>query len=603
MGPQRQSTENQSVLGDTAAGTWETEDAVVRIGMRREDNTTTAESDSDVSRAIHRWERYRARPRVQEERNASVVESGEDGGNGTKDVLAPKPGGGVVLSVAVIGDSEPCSLAALSSRSCFSIWASCRAHRRIPILTTASSFLHVPAAVSSLPLCLAILTLFSIMDQDEDLDTLMACTLEEDVADSIAKIMCFSSPFPRPASSTTSHVDSPTIKSSIAGSSRSSHPRSLRETPRKPPIAKLPTTRVSRFPPSNCQPMAKPTQDARQPSRKSAGAIISKPSSIRRLGSTRVRSSCDTPMAPIPGPLRSGVENTKGWMACSEKSPGKSAEVENVPHSLSIRAGGAGAVPDPEIKFYYPFSGIGAVKISTREWQLLEANRMVNDSVIEFGLRLWLDEVRADDPHLADATIILSPFFFTQLSEQGYAAARRYINPVDVFTKAFIIVPIHDKKRSHWFLAIVTYPGSIFGAPPNSYTTLFSVKGAQRIGWAVPPETVQVAQPSNLPCVPGSSGKEAEGIFMLPSEVHVKVPQQPARSLDCGLYLLHYVRVFMARPLYFLADVFLPNKLIPANELDSIWAVDMINDMRSTLRTKISTLNEEWRLQFASSNS
>ncbi|OBZ76015.1 hypothetical protein A0H81_03292 [Grifola frondosa] len=380
------------------------------------------------------------------------------------------------------------------------------------------------------------------MDQDEDLDTLMACTLEEDVVDSIAKIMCFSSPFPRPASSTTSHVDSPTIKSSIAGSSRSSHPRSLRETPRKPPIAKLPTTRVSRFPPSNCQPMAKPTQDARQPSRKSAGAIISKPSSIRRL---------------VLRGFGVRVENTKGWMACSEKSPGsglgdlntskvsiispsspstpcppttvpatvsqpveaatplicvdtmpptESVEVENVPHSLSIRAGGAGAVPDPEIKFYYPFSGIGAVKISTREWQLLEANRMVNDSVIEFGLRLWLDEVRADDPHLADATIILSPFFFTQLSEQGYAAARRYINPVDVFTKAFIIVPIHDKSEEKPLVSCDCHVSrEHFWCAPNSYTTLFSVKGAQRIRWAVPPETVQVAQPSNLPCVPGAT--------------------------------------------------------------------------------------------------
>ncbi|OBZ77790.1 hypothetical protein A0H81_02015 [Grifola frondosa] len=255
MGPQRQSTENQSILGDTAAGTWETEDAVVRIGMRRTlfwDVFLSKFNDSSICRAPISACFYVALFVCSNLFwDVGFLSKSNDSISLRSPILSlddrrvplrsspPARGRALYRSQRCIAHDTSLSLS-VPSCSLLEILlqypgiVSCSPPH--PYSDHRVVVLHVPAAVSSLPLCLAILTLFSIMDQDEDLDTLMACTLEEDVADSIAKIMCFSSPFPRPASSTTSHVDSPTIKSSIAGSSRSSHPRSLRETPRNRPF-------------------------------------------------------------------------------------------------------------------------------------------------------------------------------------------------------------------------------------------------------------------------------------------------------------------------------------------------------------------------------
>jgi Ulp1 family protease len=83
----------------------------------------------------------------------------------------------------------------------------------------------------------------------------------------------------------------------------------------------------------------------------------------------------------------------------------------------------------------YPPSGTGAINITQGDLNRLEDGEYLNDTLIEFGLkwvsyfiscphaqtltaclsRLWLNEIRAKNPDLADQIHVFSSFFYKKL--------------------------------------------------------------------------------------------------------------------------------------------------------------------------------------------
>ncbi|KAG8788188.1 hypothetical protein FRC20_006438 [Serendipita sp. 405] len=131
----------------------------------------------------------------------------------------------------------------------------------------------------------------------------------------------------------------------------------------------------------------------------------------------------------------------------------------------STRAKDSKSADNDEIILVYPFTGAGGIQITRGEHHRLEPGGYLNDTLIEFGLRLWIETVKQRDPDLAEQIHIFSPFFYKKLKnknfEAGYNAVRKWTSKVDIFTKRYLVVPINDSERVHWYLAIILYPENV----------------------------------------------------------------------------------------------------------------------------------------------
>ncbi|EGN98435.1 hypothetical protein SERLA73DRAFT_56480, partial [Serpula lacrymans var. lacrymans S7.3] len=66
----------------------------------------------------------------------------------------------------------------------------------------------------------------------------------------------------------------------------------------------------------------------------------------------------------------------------------------------------------------YPPSGTGALNIMKTDLNRLQPGEFLNDTLIEFGLKLWLNELRIKDPEFADQIHVFSSFFYKKLNRK-----------------------------------------------------------------------------------------------------------------------------------------------------------------------------------------
>ncbi|KAL6308454.1 hypothetical protein BKA93DRAFT_566260 [Sparassis latifolia] len=96
------------------------------------------------------------------------------------------------------------------------------------------------------------------------------------------------------------------------------------------------------------------------------------------------------------------------------------------------------------------------------------AEKYLNDTLIEFGLKLWLNELRENHPELAEDVYVFSSFFYKKLNiknkAEGYQSVRKWTSKFDIFKKKYVIVPINE--HFHWWLAIIYNPEHILNPPP-----------------------------------------------------------------------------------------------------------------------------------------
>ncbi|KAG8214645.1 hypothetical protein J3R82DRAFT_9723 [Butyriboletus roseoflavus] len=123
--------------------------------------------------------------------------------------------------------------------------------------------------------------------------------------------------------------------------------------------------------------------------------------------------------------------------------------------------------PD-EVILMYPPTGTGALSIMQSDLRRLQPEEYLNDTLIEFGLKLWLNDLREKDPALADQIHVFSSFFYKKLNnrkspEDGYKSVRKWTSKVNLFAKKYVIVPINE--NIHWYLAIICEPGHTLEAP------------------------------------------------------------------------------------------------------------------------------------------
>ncbi|KAF5315073.1 hypothetical protein D9619_007290 [Psilocybe cf. subviscida] len=114
-----------------------------------------------------------------------------------------------------------------------------------------------------------------------------------------------------------------------------------------------------------------------------------------------------------------------------------------------------------EVMLVYPLGAPGAVTITKGDFARLEPGQYLNDTLIEFALKLWMTRLEQERPDIAQQVHVFSSFFYKKLNSkrdirQAYENVRKWTSKFDIFKKKYIIVPINE--HYHWYLAIIYEP-------------------------------------------------------------------------------------------------------------------------------------------------
>jgi len=116
--------------------------------------------------------------------------------------------------------------------------------------------------------------------------------------------------------------------------------------------------------------------------------------------------------------------------------------------------------------------------LTDRDVQLLADEHCLNDSVLDFFLRLVVDLVAPD--WLQGDLHVMNTFFFTKLmsggvssGEEGWDNVARWTRslPRGLLEKSFVVFPINE-MNVHWWVAIVCHPGRAYGAEVDGNSQL-----------------------------------------------------------------------------------------------------------------------------------
>ncbi|KAG2362691.1 hypothetical protein BDR07DRAFT_1460735 [Suillus spraguei] len=176
-------------------------------------------------------------------------------------------------------------------------------------------------------------------------------------------------------------------------------------------------------------------------------------------------------------------------------------------------------IADPEeLILVYPPSGPGALNIMGSDLNRLRPHEFLNDTLIEFGLKLWLSDLKEQNPELAEQIHVFSSFFYKKLNnkkslDEGYQSVKKWTSRVNIFSKKYIIVPINENL--HWYLAIIYEPEHTLLPPLPQKEPTLSQRGKLRRKTVAEPDVLPATEPEatpphDLPALEARSEPDAE---------------------------------------------------------------------------------------------
>ncbi|XP_053707546.1 sentrin-specific protease 7-like isoform X2 [Synchiropus splendidus] len=234
---------------------------------------------------------------------------------------------------------------------------------------------------------------------------------------------------------------------------------------------------------------------------------------------------------------------------------------------------------------YPPPPSKGRISVSQDDLFCLQDGEFLNDVIVDFYLKyLFLEGVgRA----VAERSHIFCSFFYKQLSRKRAAGedcasipdahtrhqrVKTWTRHVDIFTKDFLFVPVNHE--SHWFLVVVCFPAledsvtvqlecasgewkpALTGPPPPDCSSLGCRKRVVvRRPCLLIMDSLKTSMHNNICRLLREYLQEEwlvrrgnRRVFSNMTSSHCRVPQQD-NSSDCGVFLLHYVEMFLKNPI------------------------------------------------------
>ncbi|XP_076931061.1 putative ubiquitin-like-specific protease 2B [Bidens hawaiensis] len=195
-----------------------------------------------------------------------------------------------------------------------------------------------------------------------------------------------------------------------------------------------------------------------------------------------------------------------------------------------------------------------SIAISKRDFQLLQPEKFLNDTIVDFYIE-YLKKIKP-----AEARVhFFNSFFFRKLADfddnqsrsidfkEAFQRVRKWTKKVDIFQKDYIFIPVNF--RLHWSLIIICHPGEVMSFTDDEMENslkvpcilhMDSIKGSHR------------GLEQCIKCYLWEEWKErnrhvSEDIptkFKEMRFIRLEVPQQE-NSYDCGLFMLHYMELFV----------------------------------------------------------
>lgn len=205
-------------------------------------------------------------------------------------------------------------------------------------------------------------------------------------------------------------------------------------------------------------------------------------------------------------------------------------------------------------EFVFPKGDSDAVTISGRDVELLEPGIFINDTLIDFYIK-YLQSTISESQR--QACHFFNSFFFRKLadldkfpdtevvSREAFLRVRKWTRRVNIFEKDYIFIPVNYSY--HWSLIVICNPGAAILEDGNQSKTpcilhMDSINGThgnlskliQSYLWEEWRERHKVDEASFV---------TAENFYNM-QFISLEVPQQN-NLYDCGLFLLHYVEMFL----------------------------------------------------------
>ncbi|XP_043711320.1 probable ubiquitin-like-specific protease 2B [Telopea speciosissima] len=204
----------------------------------------------------------------------------------------------------------------------------------------------------------------------------------------------------------------------------------------------------------------------------------------------------------------------------------------------------------------YPKGDPDAVSISKRDVELLQPETFINDTIIDFYIKYLKKKITPEDKHRFH---FFNSFFFRKLADldkdplsasEGSAAflrVRKWTRKVDLFGKDYIFIPVNFNL--HWSLIVICHAGEVVNFKDEDIDKspkvpcilhMDSIKGShqglknliQSYLWEEWKERQK------------ETPEDVSAKFFNLRFVPLALPQQE-NSFDCGLFLLHYVDLFL----------------------------------------------------------
>ncbi|XP_031736907.1 probable ubiquitin-like-specific protease 2B isoform X1 [Cucumis sativus] len=211
---------------------------------------------------------------------------------------------------------------------------------------------------------------------------------------------------------------------------------------------------------------------------------------------------------------------------------------------------------EPFEEVVYPKGDPDAVSISKRDVDLLQPETFVNDTIIDFYIQYLKSQI---DPKEKHRFHFFNSFFFRKLADldkdpssasDGRAAflrVRKWTRKVNLFDKDYIFIPINFNL--HWSLMVICHPGEVARCSDEDLKSIKvpcilhmdSIKGSHGgLKNLIQSYLLEEWKERNKE-TPEDISTKFKNLRFLPLEL----PQQE-NSFDCGLFLLHYLELFLA---------------------------------------------------------
>ncbi|XP_043814410.1 probable ubiquitin-like-specific protease 2A isoform X2 [Manihot esculenta] len=227
-------------------------------------------------------------------------------------------------------------------------------------------------------------------------------------------------------------------------------------------------------------------------------------------------------------------------------------------NSMAIAKPCLNVLDEPFENIIYPKGDPDAVSISKRDVELLRPETFINDTIIDFYIKFLKNKIQPEDQHQFH---FFNSFFFRKLVDldkdprnscegrQAFQCVHKWTRNVDLFEKDYIFIPVNYSL--HWSLIVICHPGEVANFRGKMMNLEGLLKYHASCTWILLEEVTGASRILFKVTYVKSGKRGIVTLWIMYLQIshfyrlsHLSCPQQE-NSFDCGLFLLHYVELFL----------------------------------------------------------